>query len=355
MKLTAKQVLSLKPKDKTYRIADGKGLCLQVEPNGSKYWRLRYYFLDKAKMLALGVYPEISLKEARELTFKSRELLKQGLDPVQFKKEKKLLNIEAAKNTFEAVAIEWIETQKEKWTEKYQHDFYRRLELHIFPHFGNKPINEISPQLVLAAIRAMEKRGLGETTTKVLQRVNAVFRYAVITNRCDYNPAQDLSGALAVKPKVQHRASLSKPELPAFFQALNDCDNIQNIIALKLQFYTLTRPSEVGNAVWSEFDLDNAVWIIPEHRMKMKKEHKVSLPKQAVELLNELHIMNGAFEHLFINRNDHSRPISENTLTKQIQRLGFKATSHGIRATGSTILNEQGFNSDAIEKQLAHQ
>ena len=163
-----------------------------------------------------------------------------------------------------------------------------------------------------------------------------------------------VSSVLAVKPQTIPRAALSKDELPDFLKALNLSNNVQNIIALKLQFYTLARPNEIGAAVWSEFDLEQAVWI-PADRMKMRREHKMPLPVQAIELLKQLHFMNGAFKHLFINRNDHNRHISENTLTKAIQRLGFKATSHGIRSTGSTLLNEQGFNPDCIERQLAHQ
>lgn len=355
MKLTARKVKSLNPKEKPYKESDGKGLFLLVNPNGSKYWRLKYYLAGKEKLLSVGVYPDVSLKQAREECSKARELINKGINPAQYRKDKKILDQQSQVNTFKAISLEWIEKQNSKWSDSSKTKIVKCLEKNLFPVIGHKPINDISTTLLLQVIRQIEARGVHSVVRKALQLSINIFRYAVITHRCTYNPAQDLTGALMVAPPVKHRLALSEEQLPTFFTALNQSDNLQNIIAIKLQFYTLARPVEINAAVWSEFDLEKAVWTIPADRMKMKREHKMPLPVQAVEILKQLHIMNGAFKHLFINRNDHRRPISKNTLNSFIKRLGFDATSHGIRSTGSTILNEQGFNPDCIERQLAHQ
>jgi len=357
MPLTDRKVKQAKPKQKDYKLADEKGLYLLVKVNGSKYWRLKYRYSGKEKLLALGVYPDVSLKDARLRRNTARTLLSKGQDPGEVKQqEKDAENIKAA-NSFESIAREWWQNQKENWSDRHANRVLKTLETDIFPYVGDKPIAEIQPPEILSAIRRVESRGALNISGRLLQRCSRIFRFAIQTGRATLNPAGDLQGTLKTR-KVTHQHSLPRTELPKFLKRLNTYDGlIQTRLALRLLVLTFVRPGELRGARWEEFDLDAKQWRIPAERMKMKSEHLVPLSKQAIALLNELKPFTGQYELVFSSGRNRHKPMSENTLLFALYRMGYKdrATPHGFRNTASSILNEQNFNSDAIERQLAHQ
>ncbi len=357
MPLTNTRISTCKAKKQPYKLTDSGGMYLLVHPNGSKYWRLKYRLHGKEKTLALGVYPDVSLAQARADRDTAKKEIKTGIDPVVKRREEKHLAILSAENTFEAVAREWHEQKREQWTPDHAGSVIKSLEDDAFPSaLGTKPMNEITAKDVLAVIRKVEKRGALETASRVLQRVASVFRYAVQTGRIEINPATEMKGVLKTR-KVEHRPALKATELPAFLTKLdNYSGETVTLHALRLLLLTFVRPGELRGARWNEFDLDNAQWRIPAERMKMRHEHIVPLSKQVIDILNSLKPLTGNSELLFPNRNDKSKPISENTLLYAMYRLGYHrtATAHGFRATASTILNEQGWRPDVIERQLAH-
>lgn len=354
--LTDTKIRNARPRQKPYKLFDGGGLYLHILPSGARYWRLKYRFGSKEKVLALGVYPAVSLKQARAGRDGAREVLEAGQDPVLARKRERRARETAAANTFEAVAREWIEHQRHRWTPDHTARALGSLGVDIFPALGAVPIAEVTAQDLLAAIKCIERRGATETAHRVLQRCGAVFRYAIASGRCVGNPAADLRGAL--KPHQRDsRAALTVKQLPEFLKKLPKYDGRpETRIALRLLALTFVRPGELRAAEWSEFDLDNADWRIPAERMKMRTAHVVPLSRQAIEALEELHPLTGSSRYLFPNQSDHAKPMSENTLLYAMYRMGYhsRATAHGFRATASTILNEQGWRPDVIERQLAH-
>lgn len=356
MPLTDTAVKQAKPREKDYKLSDAAGLFLLVKANGAKYWRLKYRYLGAEKLLALGVYPDVKLAEARRGADDARRQLREGSDPGEQRKQEKRAKRLNAENAFEAIAVEWWETQRDKWSPVHADRVLKSLQSDVFPDIGRKPIADIQPADVLHAIRKIEKRDALDVASRALQRTASVFRYAVQTGRATINPASELSGTLKVR-KVQHQASLPRTELPEFLKRLQTYDGYpQTIYAMRLLLLTFVRPGELRGARWSEFDLKAKEWRIPAERMKMKTEHIVPLSKQAVAMLEELAPITGKHELLFPGERQRTKPISENTLTFALYRMGYKdrATPHGFRATASSILNEQGFNRDAIERQLAH-
>ena len=356
MPLTNIEVKKANPKEKSYKLADQKGLYLLVKPNGSKYWRWKYYVAGKEKLLALGTYPEVSLSEARRLCDEARLSHRAGEDPGEIKKREKLLARVRTENTFEAIAREWHQQQSGRWTAKHTRRVIHSFEKDVFPDLGNRPIAEIEPVEILAVLRKIEQRDALDFAGRVLQRFKAVFRYAVQTSRAKINPASELTGVLKTR-KVTHQPALDRTELPAFLVKLDAYEGETNTrLALNLLILTFLRPGELRGARWEEFDLENQLWRVPAERMKMRVEHLVPLSCQALALLEELRPITGHFDLLFPNRNRPRHPISENTLSQALWRMGYKdqATAHGFRATASTILNEHNFNRDAIERQLAH-
>jgi integrase len=319
---------------------------------------LKYRFAGKEKVLALGVYPEVSASQARKKRDEARAKLREGIDPAGERRAEKHRKRIAAENTFEAVAREWLSKQKGKWVAGHARRVLDSLEANLFPGLGYRPIAEITPTELLYELRKIEKRGALEIASRVAQRAAAVFRYAIVTGRTDYNPAADLRGSLEA-PKTRNHAALSAADLPEFLERLDTYDGEPTTkLALRLLLLTFVRTGELRGARWDEFDLDgpSPTWRIPAERMKMKEEHIVPLSTQAVAALRELWKLTGDRALLFPNRNRPTAPMSENTVLYALYRMGYhsRATGHGFRATASTILNEMGYRPDVIERQLAH-
>jgi integrase len=348
-------VRSAKPKEKAYRLYDSDGLYLEVLPSGAKYWRLKYRFGGNEKRLALGVYPEVPLADARERRFEARKLLAAGDDPAEAKKEAKRLSTQQQENTFETVAREWHANRLAKWTPEHAAKIMKRLEKHVFGRIGPRPIDEITPHELLTVLRKIEGHGI-EIAHRLLQICGQVFLYAVITQRAAFNPAASLRGAL--KPVVKKSYAFIKPnELPAYLKRLEAYDgSTLTKLALKFLLLTFVRSGELRGAEWSEIDLDRAEWRIPAERMKMKEMHIVPLSRQAIDTLRELRPMTGQGHYVFPNQHKFAGPMSENTILYALYRMGYhsRATGHGFRSTASTALNENGFRPDVIERQLAH-
>jgi integrase len=318
---------------------------------------MRYWQAEKEKSLSIGVYPKVSLGDARKKRDELRKQLQADLDPSAERKatnlRKKLANV----NSFEAVALEWYNKQLHTWVEHHASDVKRRLESNIFPTLGKRPIDQINALELLETIRKIEARGAYDLAHRVLQVCGQVFRYGIATGRCTRNLSTDLRGALTPHVK-KHQSAVRPEELPELLRAIAKYDETgdkQTRLALQLLAQTFVRTNELIGAEWTEFDLDNALWIIPAGRMKMKAEHVVPLARQALAILSELKEISGGSRFVFPGRN-RDKPISNNTMLFALYRMGYKGkmTGHGFRAVASTILNETGFKPDVIERQLAH-
>ncbi|MGS6172380.1 tyrosine-type recombinase/integrase [Enterobacter hormaechei] len=356
MKLNARQVDAAKPREKAYKLADGAGLYLEVVPSGSRYWRMKYRFNGKEKRMAFGVYPAVSLAQARALRDEAKKKLAEGIDPSFAKKEEKLVRDVQLNNTFQAVALEWHGTKVSRWSEGYASDIIEAFNKDIFPYIGQQPVNEIKPLVLLNVLRRMENRGATEKAKKVRQRCSEVFRYAIVTGRAEYNPAADLTSAMSGH-ESKHYPFLTVEELPDFFKALSGYTGSPLVVlAARLLILTGVRTGELRGAFWSEFDLEKAVWEIPADRMKMKRPHLVPLSTQALEIVQQLKVMSGQYPLVFPGRNDPRKTMSEASINQVFKRIGYtgKVTGHGFRHTMSTILHEEGFNTAWIETQLAH-
>ena len=356
MPLTVRQVETAKPKEKSYKLFDGGGLYLEVTAKGSRYWRMKYRFGGKEKRLAFGVFPTVTLAEAREMRNQAKKVLAAGGDPGEVKKEEKAIQKLSTGNTFEAIAREWHKSKADRWSLRYRDEIIDTFEKDIFPYIGKRPITEIKPLELLETLRKMEKRGALEKMRKVRQRCGEVYRYAIITGRAEYNPAPDLATALT-PPKKQHFPFLTAEELPYFLKDLAGyTGSVITKTATKIILLTAVRTQELRFARWQDIDLEKGIWEIPAEVMKMKRPHVVPLSKQVIELFNSLKPLSGHYELVFIGRNDHRKPISKESVNQVIELLGYKGrlTGHGFRHTMSTILHEKGFNSAWIETQLAH-
>jgi len=357
MSLTDLAIRNAKPKETPYKLSDGGGLFLWVQPTGRKWWRYAYRYDGKQKLFALGIYPEVTLAEARDAHMRARKVLASGIDPNTEKREAKRKVLLNEANSFESVAREWHETRSSGWDPKYIKSVLNRLEKDILPHLGHRPINDITAPELLTVARILENRGALELAQRVLRICGQVFMFGIVTSRAQRNPAADLQGALKTA-KMVNFAHLQERELPAFLQKLERYHGTRQFqLALKLLILTFVRTAEIRGAVWSEIDFDKAEWRIPAERMKMRRSHIVPLSNQALAILKELKLMNGQWNYVFPHP---FRPglkcMSENGILQVIYRLGYKGkvTGHGFRHTASTILNENGFNSDWIERQLAH-
>jgi integrase len=344
-----------KPKTKSYKVSDGDGLFLLVMPNGSKYWRLKYFFAGKEKLLALGVYPDVSLADARERRTQARKLLAAGNDPCEAKKEAKRLIIQKHENTFEVIAREWHQNRLVKWSPAHAKKILKRLEAHVFHRIGHRPIADITTHELLSVMRKIEEHG-AEIAHRLLQICGQVFSYAVITQRTTINPTVSLRGAL--QPVVRRNHAYIKPnELSEYLTNLEAYDGaLQTKLAMKFLLLTFVRTGELRGAEWSEIDCDKSEWRIPAERMKMKETHIVPLSRQAIAILKELQPITGQWQYVFPNQHKPSGQMSENTILFALYRMGYhsRATGHGFRSTASTVLNENGFPPDVIERQLAH-
>jgi len=339
------------------KLHDGDGLYLWVYRDGRKYWRMRYWQAGKEKSLSIGVYPKVTLSDGRKKREELRKQLEADLDPSAERKATNLRKKLSAENSFAAVALEWYNKQLHTWVPHHADDVKRRLESNIFPVLGKRPLDQIEAPELLQAIRKIEARGSYDLAHRVLQVCGQVFRYGIATGRCTRNLSADLRGALTPHVK-QHQAAVRSEELPDLLRAIAKYDEIgdkQTRLALQLLAQTFVRTSELIGAEWGEIDLDNALWIIPAGRMKMRTEHVVPLTRQGLALLTELKAISGGSRYVFPGRN-RDKPISNNTMLFALYRLGYKGkmTGHGFRAVASTILNEAGFKPDVIERQLAH-
>ncbi|KZZ10228.1 hypothetical protein A3749_11625, partial [Oleiphilus sp. HI0078] len=357
MSLTNIQVKNAKPKEKAYKLSDGGSMYLLVNPNGSKYWRYDYRFHGARKTLAVGVYPKVSLAEAREELAKHKKQLELGNDPQQQKKIAKSRATKSSLQTFEVVCRKWHKNNLERWSPDHAKRVLKQLEQRALPFIGNFPIADITAQDVLAVLRKLEDEGLGESTRKLKQRMEAVFVHAIAEGLISYNPVAGLEKALAAKPKQQNNPYLAESEIGEFLHKLGEYNANQiTKIAVNLVVRTFVRTKEIRFAMWREFDLEKRLWTIPDKRMKMGVKHLVPLTDQMIEFLEELRPITGKSLYLFPSRLSWRKPFSENTMLYAVYRLGYKGqtTIHGFRAAASTILNENGFNKDAIERQLAH-
>jgi integrase len=349
-------IRNAKPKAKIYRLFDGGGLYLEISPGGGKYWRYKYRFAGKEKRLAFGIYPDLSLSEARELHTQARKALAKGEDPSAVKREAARQIRLKSTNTFEAIAREWHQNNLAKWTPNHGAKVLRRLEADIFRSLGSRPIAEISSSEMLEAIRKIEKRGALDIAHRVLQSCGQIFAYAVITDRAERNPTTALRGAL--KPvQRNHHAYLKADELPEFLSKLQKYDgDLQTQLAVRLLLLTFVRTGELRGAKWEEINFATAEWRIPAERMKMRDPHIVPLSTQAISALREMQSRTSNNEYVFPNQQKPTGFMSENTILYALYRMGYhsRATGHGFRSTASTILNEHDFSPDVIERQLAH-
>ena len=364
MPLTDIAIRKVKPADKDQWLADGNGLRLLVKKSGSKYWRFKYRFGAKQKTLALGIYPETSLKEARNSVLDAKVLLKSGIDPSQERKKARRAISTSIEQNFEALAEDWWQQQRGTWTDAHANRVWSRLRDNAFPVLGEMPMDQIKPQDVIGVIRGIEKRDALDVAGRVLQDIRRVCRYSVQIGVILHNPANELSDVLKAR-KTSHRASLSHEELPQFLRHLEHYDQQGRILtklAIKLLVVTFVRPGELRGARWDEFNLDEKLWRIPASRMKMGADHIVPLSVQALAILDELEPISGRYELVFPSERSRQQSMSDNTMRRAIFKLGYdgskpnksRVTPHGFRATASSLLNEKGFNPDAIERQLSH-
>jgi integrase len=356
--LTDTKVRSVKSREKSYKIADGRGLFLVIKPNGSKYWRFRYHFGSKEKLLAIGIYPDVSLADARRKRDEARKLLADDTDPGIAKQLKKRAKILAAENSFESIAREWNIKFASKWTPEHGAKILLRLEKDIFPWLGHRPIIEITAPELLAVLRRIENRGAIETAHRTLQNCSQIFRYAIATGRAERDVSADLRGAIP-PVKKRHLASITDPKaIGDLLRALNDYSgHFVTKCALQLAPLVFVRPGELRKAEWSEFNFETAEWRIPPEKMKMRITHIVPLSTQALAILCEIQALTGNGKYVFPSLRTISRPMSNNAVLGALRRLGYakdEMTGHGFRSMASTLLNEQGWNRDAIERQLAH-
>jgi len=356
--LTIKEIEAAKPKEKTYKLADGHGLYLEVTPSGAKYWRLKYRVARKEKRLAIGVYPEVRPPEARDKAKEARSQVRAGIDPSAKKQADKQAVLLAASNNFEAVAREWLDGRKSH-VEPAQHvKTLARLENDVFPWIGKRPITEIDAPEILTVLRRIDRRGARYTAHRVRSEISRVFRFAIATGRGTTDPAQSLIGA--IPPAVEkHMPAITDPakvaEMLRAFDAFSGTFPVQ--CALKLAPMLFTRPGELRKAEWASIDLDKAEW---RYRVsKTKTDHLVPLPHQAVVILRDLNALTGSGRYVFPGARTSSRPMSDAAINAALRRLGYdtktEITGHGFRAMARTILHEElDQKPEVIEHQLSH-
>ncbi|MGF6966757.1 integrase [Paraburkholderia sp. WC7.3g] len=358
MPLTDTTIRNAKPDSKPLKLFDGGGLYLLVTAAGKKWWRLKYRFAGKEKLLALGVYPEVGLATARRKRDEAREVLACGTDPGEEKKEAKRLRILAAATSFEAVSREWFAGQKDGWSSVYADKVIASLEIDVFPTLGGRPITEIEAHHLVQVIRTIEARGVRETAKRILQRCRSVFQYGIMTGRCTRNPASEIDSAVILKkgPAVQHMARVKAAELPRLMTDIGayEGDPVTRL-ALELMALTFVRTTELIGARWDEINVDLAEWRIPAERMKMRTPHIVPLSQQALAIIAQLRTFNGTRDFVFYSPQSRSY-ISNNTMLYALYRMGYKGqmTGHGFRGLAATALREMGYSRDVVDRQLAH-
>lgn len=361
MKLADTFVKTRKGNGKVQKHADGGGLFLYITPEGKKSWRLGYRFMGKQKLLVIGPYPSISLKEARERREEAKKLLVDNIDPSTAKQEAKRVAASAAKNSFQVIALEWLEKYSINWTPAYKNHILRRLEKYIFPALGKRPIKSINAPELLEALQRAENKGAGFMAHMALNECGRIFRYAIVTARAERDIAADLRGALTPMSYNRHFAAVTESkEVGKLLLALDAYKGTFTLrCALRLSPLVFVRPGELARAEWKEIDFETNEWRIPAERMKMRQMHIVPLARQAVEILQEAHKLSGQGRYVFPARGrvEDDKPINRISLVRALRLIGYskeEMTQHGFRAMASTLLNEHGYNRDWIERQLAH-
>lgn len=365
--LTDIQPRTAKPKDKPYKLSDGGGLYLLVNPDGSKYWRMGYRFEGTERLLAFGKYPEISLSDARKARSTARDKINAGIDPAQAKRIEKKNKATTNANTFESVAREWHANKLDTWQARTAANVLHRLEKDVFPLIGKQPIAEIKAPVMLDVLRQIEKRGALDMAKRQSQVCGQIFRYAIACGKAEIDPVPSLRGALKQTAKGHH-AAITPDELPAFLQAFEKIEGrmyAPTRIMFRLMMLTFVRTSELTTTEWSEVDLDNESWVIPWQRMKMGKkklnprkvDHHVFLPSQGWELLRELQEHTGSNKYLFPNLRDHSQPATNYGILAAVKRMGYsgKMTGHGFRSLAMGVIKERlGYRHEVVDRQLSH-
>ncbi len=362
MPLTDVAIRNAKPREKPYKVGDTLGLFLLVQPSGGKLWRVKYRIDGKEKKLAIGIYPQVGLAEARRRRDAARELVAAGKDPGREKQREKVRSRIQAETTFDAIAAEFCQKRRRDGQKAWAVSTATRSEYLLSllkGSIGKLPITDIEPADVLAAVRKIERKGQLESARRTLQLAGAVFRYAVATARLASDPTRDLRGALTA-PTVTHYGAIIDPaRVGELLRAIDGYEGQPNTkLAMQLAPHVFVRPGELRHAEWNEFDLEGALWTIPAGKTKMRKDHLVPLSSQSIAILEDLHALTGPDGYVFPSIRSRMRPMSDNTINAGLRRLGYSTdemTAHGFRAMASTLLNESGkWHPDAIERALAH-
>lgn len=354
--LTDTQIKNAKPKDKPYKLTDSNGLYLEVRPNGSKFWRYRYRIGGKENLYAVGDYPAMTLSEARSEREAARKLVKAGIHPAHQRRTEVLRRTIEGENTFKAIADTWIKENEKHWSANYLRQVRNRLTDDAYPHLGVLPIKSITPAHVKDVLKRIERRGAPASAKLVQTWIGGVFRYAAGELLVETDPTWPLRNTIKA-PKTKHIAHLTAKQIPAFLKAVEGVQaEHATKIATDLLWLTVLRTVELRGAEWSEFDMDAALWTVPAERMKMREEHLVPLPRQAVELLQRLKPLTGSGRYVFPGRKDREQPLTHEAIRDVINRAGYagKFSPHGIRSTFSTYFNEAGVDHELVELTLAH-
>lgn len=350
MALTDIKIKNLKPEEKAYKVFDGNGLYIYVTPSGSKKWRIKFRYGGKENIFSAGDYPQVSLREARVKALEIKEMLSNGINPALEKKK----NTPTVGGTFKDVALEWLEKNADKWSEVHKGTIEYRLESYIYGHIGNFPIKEITAPQVLSILRKLEDKGKTHITRRLLGICSQIFRYAVACGVCNSDPCRDLQGALAFHKSTPRAAITDPKEVGQLMRNIMayQAGTVQQ--AMLWSAYTFCRPIEVRKAEWQEIDFERGLWIIPAEKMKMRREHRVPLPRQCFKILEE---QKGFHEKFIFPSTRKGKCLSEAGVLAAIRSMGYdkdKMCSHGFRAMASTLLNELGYRPDIIEMSLAH-
>ncbi|GAB1621414.1 integrase domain-containing protein [Agarivorans albus] len=357
-RLTDKEIKAARPGDKEYNLFDGDGLRLRVKPNGSKLWMVNYYrpVTRKRANLSLGKYPNLSLANARKAALEAKELLAQGIDPLEYKKKQQQEHQATHQHTFINVSQKWFDIKKEDVTSDYAVDVWRSLELHIFPNLSSTPVKDISAPMIIELLKPIEAKGSLETVKRLSQRLNEIMNFATNCGLVHANPLTGIKAAFK-KPKKENMAALTPAELPELLATIANASIKRTTRCLiEWQLHTLTRPSEASGARWEEIIWEEKVWTIPAERMKKRREHRIPLTDQMLNLLEVIKPISGHREFIFPSDRNPKKPCNSQTANMALKRMGFagRLVSHGLRSLASTALNEQGFDKDLVEAALAH-
>lgn len=356
--LTDTTAKKAKPADKPYKLADSGGLYLAVMPEGGKLWRWKYRFGGREKLMAVGKYPQVSLAQARELHADARRLLAAGVDPMARRKSEKTAEREQAENAFETIARSWIEHWREDKSARHVDSTSRRLDANILPYLGKLPINQIAAPDIVSMVRAIEQRGAKDVAKRALETTGQIFRYAIAHGYAQRNPATDIKPRDVLKAtQKSNYARVAAKDLPDLLRQIEVYQGTHvTRLAMKLMALTFVRTGELIAAKWSEIDVDAKRWDIPAERMKMRTPHIVPLSRQTIEVLEALATTTGKSDWIFPGDRNPKKPMSNNTILKALERMGYKGrmTGHGFRGVASTLLHEQGYDHQHIELQLAH-